>query len=100
MRYDNLIQPDNEQAATLIHITDKSRFENWLALQSDAARTAIKAQKFEGNANDIAILPGDKPGEWSVVAGVSDAAEPGVWHLAKAADSLPEGTYRLADYDA
>ena len=100
MRYDNLIQPDNEQAATLIHITDKGRFETWLALQSDAARTAIKAQKFEGNANDIAILPGDKPGEWSVVAGVSDAAVPGVWHLAKAADSLPEGTYRLADYDA
>ena len=100
MRYDNLIQPDNEQAATLIHITDKGRFESWLALQSDAARTAIKAQKFEGNANDIAILPGDKPGEWSVVAGVSDVAVPGVWHLAKAADSLPEGTYRLADYDA
>ena len=100
MRYDNLIQPDNEQAATLIHITDKGRFETWLALQSDAARTAIKAHKFEGNANDIAILPGDKPGEWSVVAGVSDAAVPGVWHLAKAADSLPEGTYRLADYDA
>jgi leucyl aminopeptidase len=24
----------------------------------------------------------------------------GVWHLAKAAESLPEGTYRLADYDA
>jgi leucyl aminopeptidase len=100
MRYDNLIQPDNGQAATLIHITDKGRFESWLALQSDAARTAIKAQKFEGNANDIAILPGDKPGEWSAVAGVSDAAIMGVWHLAKAADSLPEGTYRLADYDA
>ena len=100
MRYDNLIQPDNEQAATLIHITDKGRFETWLALQSDAVRTAIKAQKFEGYANDIAILPGDKPGEWSVVAGVSDAAVPGVWHLAKAADSLPEGTYRLADHDA
>ena len=100
MRYDNLIHPDNEQAATLIHITDKGRFETWLALQSDAARTAIKAQKFDGNANDIAILPGDKPGDWSVVAGVSDAAALGVWHLAKAAESLPEGTYRLADYDA
>jgi leucyl aminopeptidase len=100
MRYDNLIQPDNEQVATLIHITDKGRFETWLALQSDAARTAIKAQKFDGNANDIAILPGDKPGDWSVVAGVSDAAALGVWHLAKAAESLPEGTYRLADYDA
>lgn len=100
MRYDTLIQPDNQQAATLIHVTDKGRFESWLALQSDAARTAIKAQKFEGNTNDIAILPGDKPGEWSVVAGVSDMAVPGVWHLAKAAESLPEGTYRLADYDA
>jgi leucyl aminopeptidase len=100
MRYDNLIQPDNAQAATPIHVTDKSCFETWLALQSDAARTAIKAQKFEGNANDLAILPGDKPGEWSVVAGVSDMAVPGVWHLAKAAESLPEGTYRLVDYDA
>ena len=100
MRYDNLIQPDNAQAATPIHVTDKACFETWLALQSDAARTAIKAQKFEGNANDIAILPGDKPGEWSIVAGVSDMAVPGVWHLAKAAESLPEGTYRLVDYDA
>jgi leucyl aminopeptidase len=100
MRYDNLIQPDNAQAATPIHVTDKACFETWLAQQSDAARTAIKAQKFEGNANDIAILPGDKPGEWSVVAGVSDMAVPGVWHLAKAAESLPEGTYRLVDYDA
>lgn len=100
MHYDNLIQPDNGQAATLIHLTDKSRFATWLAIQSDAIRTAVKAQKFEGSPNDIAILPGEKPSEWSVVAGVSDAAEPGVWHLAKAADSLPEGTYRLADYDA
>lgn len=100
MRYDNLIQPDNAQAATPIHVTDKACFETWLAQQSDAARAAIKAQKFEGNANDLAILPGDKPGEWSVVAGVSDMAVPGVWHLAKAAESLPEGTYRLVDYDA
>ena len=100
MQYDTLIQPDNGQAATLIHVTDKSRFEAWLALQPDAVRTAVKAQKFEGGANDIAILPADKPGEWSVAAGVTDVSAPGFWHLAKLADSLPEGTYRLADYDA
>ncbi|WP_353209061.1 leucyl aminopeptidase family protein [Sphingorhabdus sp.] len=100
MQYDTLIQPDNGQAATLIHVTDKSRFETWLALQPDAVRTAVKAQKFEGGANDIAILPADKPGEWSVAAGVTDVSAPGLWHLAKLADSLPEGTYRLADYDA
>jgi leucyl aminopeptidase len=100
MQYDNLIQPDNGQAATLIHVTDKSRFETWLALQPDAVRTAVKAQKFEGGANDIAILPADKPGEWSVAAGVTDVSAPSLWHLAKLADSLPEGVYRLADYDA
>ena len=99
MHYDNLIQPDNGQAATLIHLTDKTRFETWLASQADAIRTAVKAQKFEGSANDIAILPGDKGGEWSVVAGVSDIAAPGLWNLAKLSDSLPEGTYRLTDYD-
>ena len=100
MQYDTLIQPDNGQAATLIHVTDKSRFEAWLALQPDAVRTAVKAQKFEGGANDIAILPADKPGEWSVAAGVTDVSAPSLWHLAKLADSLPEGVYRLADYDA
>ena len=100
MQYDTLIQPDNGQAATFIHVTDKSRFETWLALQPDAVRTAVKAQKFEGGANDIAILPADKSGEWSVAAGVTDVTAPGLWHLAKLADSLPEGTYRLADYDA
>lgn len=100
MRYDHLIQPDNGQPATVIHVTDKSRFEAWLALQTDARRTAVRAQKFDGTANDIAILPTDKPSEWTVVAGVPDVALPGPWHLAKLADILPEGTYRLADYDA
>ncbi len=100
MRYDDLIQPDNGQPATPIHIIDKSGFAGWLAAQADAIRTAVKAQKFEGSANDIAILPGDKLGEWAVVAGVADAATMGVWNLARAADTLPEGTYRLVETDA
>jgi leucyl aminopeptidase len=100
MRYDDLIQPDNGQPATPVHIIDKGGFDEWLAAQSDAVRTAVKAQKFDGGANDTAILPGDKPGEWAVVAGVVDATTLGVWNLAKAADSLPEGTYRLEGADA
>ena len=97
MCYDDLIQPDNGQAAVPLHLVDKAGFEAWLALQSDAVRTALKAQKFEGGANDIAILPSDKPGEWAVVAGVSERGKSSPWQLAKAADSLPEGTYRLVD---
>lgn len=100
MRYDELIQPDNGQPATPLHIIDKSGFAGWLAAQSDAVRTVVKAQKFDGSTNDIAILPGDKPGEWAVVSGVADAATMGVWNLARAADTLPEGTYRLVEVDA
>lgn len=100
MRYDDLIQPDNGQPATPIHIVDKNGFASWLAAQSDPVRTAVKAQKFEGGANDSAILPGDKPGEWAVVAGVADASALGVWNLAKASDILPEGSYRLLDAEA
>jgi len=97
MRYDDLIQPDNGQAAVPLHLVDKAGFDAWLALQSDAVRTALKAQKFEGAANDIAILPSDRPSEWAVVAGVSERGKTSPWQLAKAADSLPEGTYRLVD---
>ena len=100
MRYDDLIQPDNGQPATPIHIVDKNGFASWLAGQPDPVRTAVKAQKFEGSVNDSAILPGDKPGEWSVVAGVADASVLGVWNLAKLSDILPEGSYRLLDADA
>ncbi len=98
--YDQLIQPDSGQPAIAIHIIDKEVFEGWLTEQTDAVRAAVKAQKFTGGANDIAILPGEKPGDWAAVAGVSDADELGVWNLAKASGALPEGTYRLVNTDA
>ncbi|MGB5076919.1 MAG: leucyl aminopeptidase family protein, partial [Sphingorhabdus sp.] len=100
MRYDEMIQPDNGQPATLIHIVDKESYASWHAAQPDAVRAALRAQKFDGSANGIAILPGEKPGEWAVAAGVTKTSKLGIWNLAKAADSLAEGTYRLANVDA
>jgi leucyl aminopeptidase len=100
MRYDDLIQPDNGQAAVPVHLVDKAGFDDWLSAQSDAVRAAVRAQKFEASVNDIAILPAERPGEWAAVAGVVDSAKLTVWNLAKAADALPEGTYRLVDADA
>ena len=94
--YHALIQPDNGQIATLIHVVDKNSFEGWLKDQSDAVRVAVRAQKFVGGAGDLAILPGTKADEFAVVAGVSDADKLGFWSLAKSSDALPEGTYRLA----
>lgn len=98
-RYEELVRSDNGQAATPIHLIDKDGFAAWLAGQPDAVRSAIRAQKFEGAANSIAIVPGEKPGEWAAVAGVANRAALTEWNLAKASESLPEGTYRLVDAD-
>ena len=100
MHYEDLIQLDNGQAAIPIHLVDKDGFTAWLAAQPDGIRAALRAQKFEGGANDLAIVPGDKPGEWAAVAGIADRGTIKEWNLAKASESLPEGTYRLVDADA
>ncbi len=98
--FHTLIQPDNGQSATSIHIVDKDGFEGWLKDQPDAVRTAIRAQKFDGGAGDLAILPGSGGDDWAAVAGVSNADKLGPWSLAKSGDALPEGTYRLATGEA
>ncbi len=95
INYDDLIQPDNGQVAIPIHVIDKHGYAAWLSAQGEAARAALRAQKFDGSAGDVAILLGEKDAEFVVIAGVSDIAKLGVWSLAKASESLPEGVYRL-----
>jgi leucyl aminopeptidase len=86
--FSQLLQPDKGQPATELHLVDKDGLEAWLAAQPERVRQAVRAQGFEGKAGQLAVLPG----EWSAVLG----EEPGVWGLAKAAEQLPEGTYRIA----
>lgn len=72
--YDQMILTDNGQVATPIHVVDKASFDSWLAAQPEAVRVATKAQKFIGGPNDVAILPGEKSGDWAVVAGQTQSA--------------------------
>jgi leucyl aminopeptidase len=89
-----LLQPDKGQPATALHLVDKKSFEDWLKGQPERVRQAVTAQNFKGEGFQVAILPGDK--EWSAVLGVADVAELSPWCLAKAAETLPEGAYRVA----
>jgi leucyl aminopeptidase len=91
-----LLHPDRGQSATLLHLTDKTGLDAWLKGQPERVRGAAKAQGFKGEASQIAIIPGERDA-WSALLGVSDAARPSEWCLAKAAEALPEGTYRLAE---
>jgi leucyl aminopeptidase len=95
-RFDALLQPDKGQTARTIHVTDKTNFERWLAAQPPRARAATAAQKLSATGYASAILPGDDPNDWSVVTVVADASKLSTWCLAKLAETLPEGVYRLA----
>lgn len=95
--FTSLLQPDRGQPARTLHIIDKAGFDGWLAAQPARARTAVAAQRFAGKGYELAILPGEATDAWDVALGVANAAELSPWCLAKAAASLPEGAYRIAD---
>ena len=91
----SLLQPDRGQSARIIALVDKAGFDDWLKAAPPRAKAAAAAQRFAGKPGEIAILPGDGAEDWSVAAGVEQAEALGPWCLAKAAETLPEGTYRL-----
>ncbi|SER59531.1 leucyl aminopeptidase family protein [Sphingobium sp. YR768] len=93
----DLLKADNQQPARSIHLIEAKGFDAWLAAQPAPARAIVSAQKFRGKAGEQAILPGSGADDWSVVAGVADKEALGPWCLARLAETLPEGSYRLAE---
>jgi len=92
----DLVRPDGGQAAHIIHLVDSAGHDDWLLTLPDRHRAALSAQGFKGAANTLAILQGDNADDWSVVGGVASVKALGPWCLARLAESLPEGHYRLA----
>ena len=90
-----LIQPDRGQAATLIHLVNKDGYAAWAKRLTTGQRAALEGQKFDGGPYQVGVVP-DGDG-WFAVGGVADPASLSSWCLAKLAEALPAGTYRLAD---
>ncbi|HEX8256438.1 MAG TPA: leucyl aminopeptidase family protein [Allosphingosinicella sp.] len=91
-----LLRPDQGQPANALILLDRKGLEPWLKAQPERVRRAAETAGFEGKADQFALVPGDKAADWAALLGAADAADPGVWGLAKAADLLPAGSYRLA----
>ncbi len=92
-----LIQPDRGQDAIAIHLVNKDGFEAFAKSLSAGQRAALAAQKFEGGGYQVGIVPdGDS---WFAVGGVANPESLSSWCLAKLAEDLPEGTYRLVTAD-
>ena len=90
-----LLQPDKAQPARSIHLVDPAGYNDWLTAQPERHRTAIAAQGMKPVGYASAILPGEKPDEWAVVSIVANTKSLSPWCLAKLAETLPEGTYRV-----
>ncbi|WP_296717822.1 M17 family metallopeptidase [Erythrobacter sp.] len=90
-----LIQPDRGADAIAIHLVNKDGFPDFAKTLSAGQRASLAAQKFEGGGYQVGIVPdGDA---WFAVGGVADPESLSSWCLAKLAEDLPEGTYRLAN---
>lgn len=95
--YADLLKADTGQPARSIHIIDAESYDDWLSAQSERVRSVLGALRYKPGAHTHAILPGDGPDDWSVLGCVADAKSLSNWCLAKLAEALPAGTYRLAD---
>jgi leucyl aminopeptidase len=91
----SLLVADRGQKARPIHLVDKQGFEAWLKKRPAEDRALLEAHRFDGkSAFAFALLP--RGGEFEVVSAVKNASELSPWCLAKLAEVLPEGTYKLA----
>ena len=95
---EELIQPDRGQDAISLHLVSKGTFDTFAKTLSGPQRAALAAQKFTGGGYQTAIVP-DGEG-WFAVGGVANPDDLSSWCLAKLAEVLPGGTYRLATGDA
>ncbi|HET9816263.1 MAG TPA: leucyl aminopeptidase family protein [Xanthobacteraceae bacterium] len=90
-----LLVADRGQKARPIHLVDKDSFDPWLKKRPAEDRALIEAHRFDGKTGfAFVLLP--RGNAFEVVSAVKNAAELSPWCLAKLADSLPEGTYKLA----
>ncbi len=97
----DLLQADRGQDAVAIHIVDKNNHAAWREALNEGQKAVLDAQKFDGSGYQTAIVPcgSGKAGAWFAVGGVANAGSLSSWCLAKLAEALPEGTYRLQECD-
>lgn len=94
MDFAPLLAADRGQPARTIEVVTPGDYDAWLAGQPSRTRTALAAQRFAGKPGSVATVMDERGDDWRAIVAVADLASP--WALAKAAETLPEGTYRPA----
>ena len=90
-----LLIADRGQKARPIHLVDKQSFGSWMKKRPAEDRALLEALRFDGKTGyAFALLP--RGGEFEVVSAVANASSLSPWCLARLSESLPQGTYKLA----
>src|SRR5881628_2498517 len=93
--FSSLLIPDTGQKARPIHLVDKASYDPWLKSRPAEDRVLLDAHRFDGKKPyAFALLP--RGGDFEVVSAAKSAGALSPWCLAGLAESLPEGTYKLA----
>ena len=91
-----LLVADRGQKAHAVHLVDKDSFADWVKRRPAEDRALLEAYRFDGKTGYASvILP--RGSDFEVVSAVANVDELSPWCLAKLPDTLPEGTYRLAE---
>jgi leucyl aminopeptidase len=91
----SLLVADRGQKARLIHLVDQGGFDAWAKGRSPEDRALLAAHRFDGKTGFAFVLM-PRGNDFEVVSAVKNAADLSPWCLAKLAESLPDGTYKLA----
>ena len=94
-----ILRTDDGAPATVLHSVAKADLDNWRSTLTERQRAGVAAARFAGKAGEVAILPGDAPGDWAAAEGSGDERLDDPWALASAAAKLPGGNYRLNSGD-
>ena len=92
----SLLLSDRGQKTRPIHLVDKESFEDWLKGRSASDRSILEAQRFDGKTGYASAILPVSGGEFEVVSAIAKVNALSPWCLAKLAETLPEGSYRLA----
>jgi len=93
----SLLVADRGQNAHALHLVDKTSFADWVKTRPEEDRALIDAHRFDGKTGFAWLILPRGAKDFEVVSAVADAASLSPWCLAKLAEALPEGSYRLAE---
>src|SRR5689334_11576464 len=91
----SLLTADRNQKTRPIHLVDKRTFDAWLKKRPAEDRGLIEAHRFDGKSPHAFVLL-SRGSDFEVVSAVKDVHQLSPWCLAKLAESMPEGTYKLS----